>query len=90
MQTQQQTIATLAAHPAVASVKEWRYGRHYVNLRGADRSYRGDRSTKIYIDKAGDVYVQIGDGSVSAGLLDGLEAIGYDGPWHSTATAHKI
>lgn len=49
-------------------------GRHYVNLRGQDKGFAGDRNTKVYI-KNDKLVVEEGKGTTSRGFWECLKAL---------------
>jgi hypothetical protein len=76
------TIETVASHPAVYSSKEWQSGhlrRCYLNLRGFNARFVGDRNTKVYFDHStSELVVTVGKGTMSDELWASIRALRAD------------
>ena len=60
--------------PEVKSLGEWN-DRVYVNLKAAQRSFRGDQTSKVYINNVGAVVFDSGRGTVSPGMKAALVSL---------------
>lgn len=79
----QTIIDTVKAVSGVKSVNlHEASGRYYINLKGNGANFAGERNSKLYITKDGDLVVETGKGTTSYEYLDQrravAEAIGYE------------
>ena len=58
------TITDIRALPGTLSASEWR-DRIYVNIKGNGARMAGEGNSKVWIDSAGKLNVEIGKGTIS-------------------------
>ena len=68
------TIDMIRNLPSVQSINEWR-DRYYINLKGNGGSYRGETTSKVYLNAQGELVVERGKGMVSSVWSDNLDAL---------------
>lgn len=67
------TITDIRALPGILSASEWR-DRIYVNVQGNGVRMAGEGNSKVWIDAAGKLNVQIGKGTISREWTANLNA----------------
>ena len=70
-----QIAKEIAELDVVASASVWNDRRVYVNLVGFDRSFAGDRNTKVFFDPKTGWNADLGKGTTSRKFYDSLEAL---------------
>lgn len=72
--TQDQVAEALKGCRAVQAINPWG-DRLYVNLWDQNRTFRGDQSTKFFVDARGVVNYERGKGTWSPGFADSVEIV---------------
>lgn len=68
------SIAELQGLPYVRSANEWR-DRVYINVKGNGGDYRGERNTKVWLDRDGQLHIERGRGTTSRDFDANLQTL---------------